>query len=171
MEFPALAEDILTPSLPLGDMIATLAIAALLGGLIGLEREWRQKDAGLRTHMAVTLAAAAFALITRDYALDDTTGSFRGGDPFQLIRAVAEAAAVLAAGCIIASGGRIRGLTTGVGLWLSAAIGLACGIGSYVLAIVITVMTVIILGVLGAIERTVQRTGRNDDGEREDDAS
>ncbi|MFP4004972.1 MAG: MgtC/SapB family protein, partial [Alphaproteobacteria bacterium] len=110
--------------LPLQSVSIALLLACFFGGILGLERETRDKPAGLRTHILVSLAAAAFALLTRDYFQ-------RAEAPeeavFDVVRGVAGGGAVLAAGTIIAGKRSVRGLTTGAGMWLAAAVGLACG--------------------------------------------
>lgn len=126
-----------------------LVAAALLGGGIGWERERRHKAAGLRTHMIVSVAACLFTLISFDLMTvppseDDTLRM----DPLRLIDAVTAGVAFLAAGAIFMSRGEPRGLTTGAGMWLAGAIGLACGTGNLVLAAMATGLAIAILWLL-----------------------
>lgn len=139
-----------------------LVMAALFGALIGWERESQDKSAGLRTHMMVSVAAAVFTLIAFDLMTisaseDDTLRT----DPLRLIEAVTSGVAFLAAGVIFMGGGRPRGLTTGAGLWLSGAIGLACGTGNIVLAAMATGLALVILWLLRKlpVENHVGRGG------------
>lgn len=126
-------------------------LAALVGGAcIGLDRQWRNKPAGLRTHMLVALAAAVFCILAAELA---AVAQEHGAtpDPVRIIEAVTAGAAFLAAGTIIHSGARrVHGITTGTSIWLSAAIGTACGAGLYPLALVAVVLALGILS-LGAL--------------------
>ncbi|OSP56686.1 MgtC/SapB family protein [Pseudoruegeria sp. SK021] len=136
----------------LGTASLRLIAALILGGVIGIDREVRTKPAGLRTHMLVSVAACLFALIAIDlmnFGIETETDLRL--DPLRLIEAVTAGVAFLAAGSIITSGGKIKGLTTGAGMWMAGAIGLACGVGSLGLAALATVLCVIILSVLGAM--------------------
>jgi putative Mg2+ transporter-C (MgtC) family protein len=112
-----------------------LAGAALLCALIGFEREAARRSAGLRTHMLVGLAAATYALLTLhlvDFYAD--RGEAVRMDPVRLVEALTAGVAFLAAGMIVLSRGEVRNFTTGAGLWLAAAIGLAAGIGVWTIA-------------------------------------
>lgn len=124
-------------------IVALRMIAALiLGGAIGVEREVNSDGAGLRTHILVSLAACLFALLAFEM-LADPTG--KGSDPLRLIEAVTAGVAFLAAGSIITSGGKVKGLTTGAGMWMAGAIGLACGVGNITLAAMASVFAVVVL--------------------------
>lgn len=134
--------------------VAALRLGAsiLLAGLIGVEREIHAKAAGLRTHILVSLAACLFALIALELmALSATVPSEQRTDPLRLIEAVTAGVAFLAAGSIIVSRGNVRGLTTGAGLWLAGAIGLACGVGKLALAVIATVLALVVLGLFKAL--------------------
>ncbi len=139
--------------LSLGEVALRMGAALAMGGLIGLEREMRSRSAGLRTHMMIALAAALFTLIALEMlampAVDDERLRI---DPLRLIEAVTAGVAFLAAGTIISAGGRVKGLTTGAGMWLAGAIGLACGWGHLSLAGLATLLALIVLGVLRGIE-------------------
>ncbi len=130
-------------------VLTRLSIAAFLGLLIGLDREYRSSPAGLRTHMLVSLAAATFAVLTFEIVerIELDNEGIRA-DPLRIIEAVTAGVAFLAAGTIIQARGRVRGLTTGAGMWLAGAIGLACGVGVYVVAIIATVLGIAILTAL-----------------------
>ncbi|SIO33232.1 putative Mg2+ transporter-C (MgtC) family protein [Rhodovulum sp. ES.010] len=143
---------------PFGDLPAAIAVlrltaATVLGGLIGLEREVRDKPAGLRTHMLIALAACLFTLIAFQLmeGLDHETPALRV-DPLRLIEAVTAGVAFLAAGAIIVNRGSVRGLTTGAGMWLAGAIGLACGAGNLPLAALATAVALVVLGLLRFLE-------------------
>ncbi|SET15949.1 MgtC/SapB family protein [Paracoccus homiensis] len=136
---------------PLHSMSLTMAagrlgLALILGALIGWERELRAREAGLRTHMLISLAAAIFTIIAMELTFfpDGSEAELRI-DPLRLIEAVTAGVAFLAAGSIITSGGNVRGITTGASMWLAGAIGLACGTGSGQLAALGTGMALLIL--------------------------
>ncbi|AJE48205.1 MgtC/SapB family protein [Celeribacter indicus] len=146
-----------------------LVAALLLGGLIGWERERKGKSAGLRTNMMVSVAACMFTLISFDLmTVPPTEDQTLRLDPLRLIEAVTSGVAFLAAGLIFVQGGQAKGLTTGAGMWLSGAIGLACGVGNLGLAVMATGLAVVMLWLLALIaERTMppprRRTDEEDD--------
>jgi len=115
-------------SLPV--VLARMLLATLLGAVIGLEREWRKRPAGLKTHMMVCLASATFKIVSLELVnvpvFDDQNIRM---DPSRLVEAITSGVAFLAAGFIIFAKGQITGITTGAGMWLAAAIGLASGLG------------------------------------------
>jgi putative Mg2+ transporter-C (MgtC) family protein len=141
-----------------GTMVVRLCVAALLGLVIGLDREYRQHPAGMRTHMLVSLASATFAVLTFELiALTENEGSVVGADPVRAIGAVTAGVSFLAAGTIIQARGRVQGLTTGAGMWLAGAIGLACGIGAFGVATAATLLGVLILALLGLVSPMLPR--------------
>ena len=127
--------------LPMPIIALRLVGAAALCALIGAEREAEDRAAGLRTHMLVGMAGSAFALITVHlvelYA--DRPEVIRL-DPIRLVEAATAGVAFLAAGMIVLSRGRVRNLTTGAGMWLAAAIGLAAGLGLWPIAALAAVL-------------------------------
>lgn len=154
--------------LPSLEAVLRTFMAVVVGGLIGLDRELRSKPAGLRTHILISLAAALFTLITFElhsqFTGDDGT---KTADPVRIIEAVTAGVAFLAAGAIIQSRGNVHGLTTGANMWLAGALGVACGAGYYVLAIIGTVFALIVLIVLGKIEARLTAKSPPDDGPKE----
>ena len=128
------------------NFILRLFIAGLLGGLIGFEREFRAKEAGLRTHFIVALGSALFMLISQ-YAF---TGRF---DAARVAAQVVSGIGFIGAGVIIFQKNVVRGVTTAAGLWVAAAIGLACGAGMYVISIAATVFTIVCLETMHLITR------------------
>ncbi len=128
------------------NFILRLFIAGLLGGLIGFEREFRAKEAGLRTHFLVALGSALFMLISQ-YAF---TGRF---DAARVAAQVVSGIGFIGAGVIIFQKNVVRGVTTAAGLWVAGAIGLACGAGMYAIAAAATLMTVICLETMHLITR------------------
>ncbi|WP_226779168.1 MgtC/SapB family protein [Oceaniglobus trochenteri] len=130
-----------------------LVVAVILGGAIGYERELRSKAAGLRTHILIALAACLFVIISQSIAtLPFGADAELRVDPLRLIEAVTAGVAFLAAGAIFTQGAKVHNLTTGAGMWLAGAIGLACGAGQVPLAVIATVICVAVLWALRQLE-------------------
>jgi putative Mg2+ transporter-C (MgtC) family protein len=129
------------PELSALDVALRLFVAAALGGAIGLEREMREREAGLRTHLLVSVGSALFFLVSA-YAWSDWTFSQRSGvtyDPTRIAAQIVTGIGFLGAGAIIRQGLSVRGLTTAATLWLVAAIGMASGAGYWEAAVLATV--------------------------------
>lgn len=132
---------------------ARLVLAIFLAGLLGAEREWRKKSAGLRTHILVAVAACLFVIIGLELAtLEFGDGNEQTNDPLRMIEAVTAGVAFLAAGLIFRSNGEVRNITTGASLWLAGAIGLGCGAGKIPLAAMAAAIAVVVLSLLRRIE-------------------
>jgi putative Mg2+ transporter-C (MgtC) family protein len=138
------------PSLHWSHVLLRLAVAAVLGGAIGLERELRDREAGLRTHLLVSLGAALFTIVSaygfREFLTSG--GSLVRTDPTRIAAQIVSGIGFLGAGAIIRQGFSIRGLTTAATLWLVAAIGMAAGAGYYTAAVIATGAALISLGPL-----------------------
>lgn len=119
-----------------------LISAMILGGIIGLEREYRSKDAGFRTHFLVSLGAALFTLISI-YAFDGPR------DTARVAAQIVSGIGFLGAGLIVFQRNVVRGLTTAAGLWVTAAVGMACGTGQYFMAVLVAVLVLVGLEILG----------------------
>lgn len=132
------------------DVLLKLVVASLLGGLIGLERDIHGRAAGLRTHLLVSLGAALFMVLSEQVART-ATGTF--SDPGRIAAQIVTGIGFLGAGAIIKEGVNVRGLTTAACLWTVAAIGMAVGAGSYVLAASATVIALVCLILLKRFER------------------
>jgi putative Mg2+ transporter-C (MgtC) family protein len=118
--------------------IGELGMAFALSSLIGLEREWRQKAAGLRTHTLVGVGAALFILISK-YGFNDVLSDGRVVlDPSRVAAGVVSGIGFIGGGLIFVRGDIVRGLTTAAIVWMTAAIGMACGAGLIVLALAVT---------------------------------
>jgi putative Mg2+ transporter-C (MgtC) family protein len=152
--------------IPPWEAFLRLLAAVLAGAAVGFDRELRNKPAGLRTHILVSLAAALFTLITFELHHAVVSGNARTtADPIRIIEAVTAGVAFLAAGAIIQSRGNVQGLTTGANMWMAGALGVACGAGDYTLAVFGTIFAVIVLVVLGRIEQAARKsTGGKDSG-------
>ncbi len=147
-------EDIVRPTwLPFPVISARLLFAALLGGAIGFEREWRNRPAGIRTHILVCVAAATIAILTLEIVHAPVFGRESiTVDPIRVVEAVTAGVAFLAAGTIMFSRGEVQGLTTGAGMWLAGAVGLACGLGLWQIAILGAGLVIVVLGLLHTFE-------------------
>jgi len=151
--FDAISLNLLQTNTPILEIVSRLTLAIVFGGALGLDRELRQKAAGLRTHILVSLAAAIFTLITFEifFEMNELMAEPRS-DAIRIIEAVTAGVAFLAAGTIIQSGGTVQGLTTGASMWLAGAIGLACGGGFYTIAVIGTLLALVVLYLLGKVE-------------------
>ena len=148
------------PSLSWPHVLLRLAVAAALGGAIGLERELRERQAGLRTHLVVCVGSALFTLVSaygfRDFLVHG--GSLVRTDPTRIAAQIVSGIGFLGAGAIIRHGLSVRGLTTAASLWLVAAIGMAAGAGYYDAAVIATLGALITLGPLRIVAyRAVHR--------------
>lgn len=139
---------------PLGVAASRLFAAIVLAGMIGFEREWQSKPAGFRTHILVGVAACLFVIIGQELG-DLTFGSEdqQRFDPLRLIEAVTAGVAFLAAGLIFTANGKVWNVTTGASIWLAGAVGMACGAGKVLLAALAAVIVMVVLSVVGWIER------------------
>lgn len=135
------------------DYSLRLLSAAIMGGVIGFDREKRDRPAGLRTHMMTAMAAAIFTILTLElHESFIENGAHGTADPIRIVEAVTAGVAFLAAGAIIQARGRVKGLTTGAGMWLAGALGVACGTESYLLAFIALVLAAIILAAIRPLE-------------------
>ena len=137
------------------DFILRIFIAGILGGVIGLEREYRSKEAGFRTHLLVALGSALFMILSHSgfgeiLARGDTNISL---DPSRIASQVVTGIGFIGTGIIIFQKHVVRGLTTAAGLWVTAAIGMTCGSGMYLIAVSATVMVLACLEILYLVLR------------------
>jgi putative Mg2+ transporter-C (MgtC) family protein len=150
------------PHLDLWEVALRLAVAAALTGAVGLERELRERAAGLRTHMLVGVGSALFTIISAyawgDFIFDRTQGT--AFDPTRIAAQIVTGIGFLGAGVIIRQGLSIRGVTTAAGLWVAAAIGMAVGAGYWGAALIGTGVVLVGLGPLRMAEGWVVRRRR-----------
>lgn len=133
------------------DITLRLVAAMVLGGSIGIEREFRSKDAGFRTHFLVALGSALFTVVSQyGFGIDLKDSS-------RVAAQVVSGIGFLGAGTIIFQKNMVRGLTTAAGLWVTAAIGLACGTGLYLIAAITT--TLVLVG-LEALHTFIPQLGK-----------
>jgi putative Mg2+ transporter-C (MgtC) family protein len=143
------------PELHSLEVLFRIGLAAVLGGAIGAEREIRERDAGLRTHLLVAVGASLFTIVSA-YGWHDFTFSQRSGityDPTRIAAQIVTGIGFLGAGAIIRHGLSVRGLTTAASLWVVAAIGIAAGAGYYSAALITTVLVVFSLWPLRILSR------------------
>jgi putative Mg2+ transporter-C (MgtC) family protein len=126
-----------------------LLLAILVGGIIGIEREVHSKAAGLRTITLICFGATLFTLL-----------SSRFGEADRVAANIVTGIGFLGAGAILFAEGKVKGLTTASSIWVSAALGMAIGLGQYLLAAAGTVLVVIILAFFARLDRLVDRFGR-----------
>jgi len=145
------------PELSWGEVVLRVVLAGVLGGAIGAEREVREREAGLRTHMLVAIGAALFTLVSA-YAWGDFHFSQQSGityDPTRIAAQIVTGIGFLGAGAIIRQGLSVRGLTTAASLWVVAAIGIAAGAGYYSAAVITTVVVLVSLWPLRIVVQRV----------------
>jgi putative Mg2+ transporter-C (MgtC) family protein len=136
---------------------ARIGLAALLGGLIGAERERTGKWAGLRTHMLIAVGSALLTDISVLVGLRYAQGHSNAWDPGRIAAQIVSGVGFIGAGTIIQSRGAVQGLTTAAGLWVASAIGIAAGAGFYAHAVLTTLVLLIILIVLRPVEALLRR--------------
>jgi putative Mg2+ transporter-C (MgtC) family protein len=138
------------PALSWPHVLLRLSVAAVLGGAIGMERELRERQAGLRTHLVVCVGSALFTLVSaygfRDFI--EAGNVYARIDPTRIAAQIVTGIGFLGAGAIIRQGLSVRGLTTAATLWLVAAIGMAVGAGYYDAALIATIGALLTLGPL-----------------------
>ena len=140
------------------DLIFRLGLAAVLGGLIGLEREARGRSAGLRTQLLVAVGSALAMIVSLEFGRRYGAGEMGAAiqvDPARVAYGVMAGVGFLGAGAMIRYGVGIRGLTTAASLWCTAAVGLACGFEMYVVALATTAIVLFALYVLAYVDRLV----------------
>jgi putative Mg2+ transporter-C (MgtC) family protein len=154
------------PDIELWEGLLRLGLAAVLAGAIGVERELREQEAGLRTHMLVCVGATMFMLVGVYAWADMRLGNQIGVvvDPSRVASYVVSGIGFLGAGAIIKHGINVRGLTTAASLWVVAAIGVAVGVGMYTFSIATTALVIVALWPLSQVKRIIQ--GKADEPRR-----
>ena len=141
----------------LHEAVLPLGTALLLGGLVGLERMRKDRPAGFRTYILVSLGAASFVLIAeRLFSFTQLNGA-SGPDPIKIIEGVATGIGFLGAGSIIRSGEDVRGVTTAAGVWATGSLGAACGLRCYDLAVILTILMLVVLYPLAVLQDWIER--------------
>lgn len=132
-----------------GEIILRLGLATLAGMLIGIDRELRQKAAGMRTHMLVSLGAACIMLVT--FQIDATANATR------VVQGIVTGIGFIGAGAILHSGRHTEGVTTAASIWACTMVGVAAGSGLYKIMVAATVLAIFVLSVCGYIEIALRR--------------
>lgn len=137
-----------------GELVLRIAIGALLGGIIGYERDLHGRPVGLRTHTLVALASATFMVVSAHFISFQhyPTGEGVEVDVSRIAASVVSGIGFLAGGAILRTGVTVRGLTTAAGLWLVTAIGLSAGAGMFAIAVAVTTMGMVALTLLRRFE-------------------
>jgi putative Mg2+ transporter-C (MgtC) family protein len=141
LHFSTLEQMILSPS-----STTRLLMACAMGGLVGIEREWRHKDSGLRTNILICMGSALFTIMSVVIAGDQTSN--RG----QIAANIVQGVGFLGAGLILHTKNRVLGLTSAATVFVVAAIGMTCGAGLYVEALIATVLVLVALQIIGMFE-------------------
>ena len=154
------------PTLHWAEVLLRLGLAAVFGGALGLERELREREAGLRTHLLVSVGSALFTIVSA-YGFREFLNSGESvvrADPTRIAAQIVTGIGFLGAGAIIRQGLSVRGLTTAATLWVVAAIGMAVGAGYYSAAATTTIVALIALWPLRMLAWRIVRRFRGDTG-------
>jgi putative Mg2+ transporter-C (MgtC) family protein len=154
------------PSLDWGQVLLRLVVAGALGAAIGLERELREQDAGLRTHLLVSVGSALFTIVSAYgfHSFLTSGGAIVRTDPTRIAAQIVTGIGFLGAGAIIRQGLNVRGLTTAATLWLVAGVGMASGAGFYSAAVLGTAVALLTLGPLRFLAYRIIRRVRVERG-------
>lgn len=150
-------------TMPTAEVFVRLALAAAMGFVIGLDREMLSKPAGLRTQALIALASASFTMLGIELGdrMADIENNVRT-DPVRIIEAVIAGVGFLGAGAIIQTRRGVSGLTTGAAMWLSGAVGIACGAGFYTIACATLFIGVILLFVFRHMQHAIEDRAKQD---------
>jgi putative Mg2+ transporter-C (MgtC) family protein len=140
--------------MPLTDreLVIRLVLAAALGGIIGAERELRQKSAGFRTNILIAIGSALFTIASLTLSAN--------ADPTRIAAQIVTGIGFLGAGAIMRTHSGVHGLTTAATVWVNAALGIAAGGGLYRVAVLGGTITIAVLLILGPVERAIERHTR-----------
>jgi putative Mg2+ transporter-C (MgtC) family protein len=137
------------------DVIIRLSIALVLGLIIGAERVWAHKTAGMRTYALVSMGSALFVIVSNEMVKYYT--GIQGLNPLMIISQIVVGIGFIGTGIIFAKDSKLMGLTTATGLWVSAGIGMAAGFKLYNIAIVATILTLFIFTILWFLEERLKK--------------
>lgn len=149
------------------EIVSRLVVALFLGMIIGMERVWAHKTAGMRTYALVSMGAALFVVIS-DHMVQ-AYSMFQGTNPLFIAGNILVGVGFIGTGLIVTKDSKLMGLTTATGLWVSAGIGMAAGFGLEKLAIISTFLTLFIFIVIWFIEHQLKRTSFFSDDQFNDD--
>lgn len=134
------------------ELFLRLGLAVLIGFLLGLDREIRGVDAGIRTHALVALSSAMI-MISSLMLFAELGSDGNAPDPLRAVQGLSQAIGFIAAGMIFVRGGAVRNMTTAANIWIACAVGIACGAGQYLLVLVGAGLAMVLLTALKAVER------------------
>ena len=134
------------------ELFLRLGLAVFLGLLLGLDREMRGHDAGIRTHALVALSSAMI-MISSLLLFDELKTDTHAPDPLRAVQGLSQAIGFIAAGLIFVRGGTVRNMTTAANIWIAAAIGIACGAGQYALVLIGAGLAVLLVTLVKLFER------------------
>jgi putative Mg2+ transporter-C (MgtC) family protein len=146
------------------EIIIRSILAVALGLLVGAERLFVHKDAGMKTHALVSLGSAVFVLISEN--LVQKYINLPGLNPIMIPSQIIVGIGFLGAGSIMFYGSHLRGLTTAGGLWVTAGIGMAVGLGFYSLAIIVTILVLLILTLVNILEKPIRKISAEADQQK-----
>lgn len=135
------------------ELALRLGLAALIGLLLGLDRELRGVDAGIRTHALVALSSAMIMVSSLLLFVELRDQGGGAPDPLRAVQGLSQAIGFIAAGLIFVRGGSVRNMTTAANLWIAAAVGIACGAGQYLVVLVGAGLALVLLTLVKAFER------------------
>lgn len=138
------------------DIILKLFTALLLGMIIGTERMWAHKIAGMRTYALVSIGASLFIIISEMIIIKYL--GIGGFDPTRIASQIIVGIGFIGTGLIFSKDSKVMGLTTATGLWVSAGIGIACGFGLFKIAVIASIFTLFIFAVLWSLESRLRKT-------------
>lgn len=138
------------------DIVLPLFVALLLGMIIGTERVWAHKTAGMRTYALVSMGSALFVLVSEEMV--KIYSHYSGMNPLHIVAQIIVGVGFIGTGLIFTKDNKLMGLTTATGLWVSAGIGMACGFSLYSIAVVATALTLFIFTVLWFVEEQLKKT-------------
>jgi putative Mg2+ transporter-C (MgtC) family protein len=133
-----------------------ITLAAVLGGIIGIEREWRGRPAGFRTNILIALGSCLFTILS----IEGFPVKGNAQDTARIAAQVVSGVGFLGAGALLQTRNKTKGMTTAATIWLVAAIGMAVGTGAYFLAVFTTVLTAVVLQLLRPVSKLVGEEGR-----------
>lgn len=138
------------------ELITKLFVALFLGMIIGTERVWAHKTAGMRTYALVSMGSALFVLVSEEMV--KAYINLSGLNPLMMVAQIVVGVGFIGTGLIFTKDNKLIGLTTATGLWVSAGIGMASGFGLYRLAIIATVLTLFVFLALYSLEQRLKKT-------------
>ena len=143
------------------ELIYRLSVALILGMLIGVERLFVHKEAGMKTHALVSLGSALFVIISELIVIKYT--NVGGFDPTRIASQVIVGIGFLGAGSIMLQGSRLKGLTTAGGLWVTAGVGMASGFGFFSLAFISTILVLFVFVIVNILEKPIRQISEERD--------